>query len=34
MMLARKWRHGTEDHLVMATDDLLEWAREMQFIKE
>jgi hypothetical protein len=34
MLLARKWRHGDDEHLQLATDDLLVWAREMQFIKE
>ena len=34
MLLARKWRHGEEEHLIQATDDLLEWARQMDFIKE
>jgi hypothetical protein len=34
MALARKWRHGDDENLVYATDDLLEWAREMEFIKE
>jgi hypothetical protein len=34
MLLARNWRHGDDEHLQLATDNLLAWAREMQFIKE
>ena len=34
MLLARNWRHGDEAHLVQATDDLLAWAHEMDFIKD
>lgn len=33
-LLARAWRHGDNEHLSAATDELLEWAKEMHFIKE
>ncbi|MDQ7025318.1 MAG: hypothetical protein Q9P44_07135 [Anaerolineae bacterium] len=34
MLLARKWRHGEDEHLIYATDELLEWAQDMKFIKD
>lgn len=31
--LARRWRYGDEEHLQDATEALLDWAQEMQFIQ-
>jgi hypothetical protein len=32
--LAREWRHSEDENLQYAVDDLLEWGKKMQFIKE